>query len=269
VEGRGGGRGGARGVARAGAADLHPPEAQPRTSMAAAGGDIVWQRCAATAGGNIAWYLRLTAACGRRRDVGMGGRRYGGGPRTCIHRRRCHGRLWWQRVATSCGDGVRRWHVATSRGGCVWRQRAVGGGTWERVDAVTTVAPGPAPTGGAATGVCGDSVWRHRVVAVCGGGMWQRDGGHPHERGGCGCVAQQAQSHRHPPERVAGRVCYAGTRVRVGGGAVQTQGPRGRQGGGGTTGVYSGPRTRGGATHTACALHAIGPAQYKSLKMFE
>ena len=46
---------------------------------------------------------------------------------------------------------------AASRGDNMWRQRAVGGGEWERVDAVTTVAPGPASTVGA-TKVCGSSV---------------------------------------------------------------------------------------------------------------
>jgi hypothetical protein len=74
------------------------------------------------------WRQRVTAACGRRRGVGKEGHRYDGGPRTCIHRRRCHGRLWRQHTATSCGDGVQRRHAAASRGSCVRRQRAAGGG---------------------------------------------------------------------------------------------------------------------------------------------
>ena len=44
-------------------------------------------------GGGIAWRRHVAAACDRRRGVGKGGRRYDGGPRTCIHRRRYHGSL--------------------------------------------------------------------------------------------------------------------------------------------------------------------------------
>ena len=92
--------------------DLHPPKSMPRESAAAAcGGTARRQRTAAACGG-IAWRQRVAAVCDRRRGVGKGGRRYDGGPRTCIHRRRCHASLRRQRVAAPRDDSARRQHVA-------------------------------------------------------------------------------------------------------------------------------------------------------------
>ena len=56
------GRGKGRTPLRRWPPDLHPPEALPRVSVAAACGCIVEQQCAAAAWGGIAWRLRVSAA---------------------------------------------------------------------------------------------------------------------------------------------------------------------------------------------------------------
>jgi hypothetical protein len=219
--------------------------------------------------GDSARRQHVAAACDRRRGVGKGGHRYDGGPRTCIHRRRCHvtPRKFVATAcgATPCGDSPRRQHVAASRGGSMCWQSAIGGG-----ESGTTRLQRVAAS-------CGDSVWRHRaatacggttrlqrVAAPCGGSVWRH-------RAAAACGGSVRRQRAAAP---CGDSVWRHRAATACGGTVRrTRAPRGMRGTA-LPALTPACARRVCYVHTARALYVRvrttrTRTQYKSLKMFE